>query len=80
MSQPVADFQQALTDLEDSYRRGIRAFAEWFAKEWQITPEQWGREFAEPAPGGPEWFAGHNAGVEGALVAVDHFLDDYLSR
>ena len=80
MSVPEAEFQQALTDLEDTLRRGIRAFAEWYVKEWQITPEQWQREYADPLPGGAEWFAGHNAGVEAVLIACDQFLDEYAPR
>lgn len=80
VSEPVAEFQQAVTDLDDCYRRGVRAFAVWFAKEWQITPEQWRHDYAEEPPGGEEWFRGHNTGVEGALMAVDQFLDEYMPR
>lgn len=80
MADEVAEFHEAVADLEDAYRRGIRSFAKWFVASWKITPEQWRHDFAGELPGGEEWFAGHNAGVEGALVAVDHFLDEYLNR
>ena len=35
MNNEVAEFQQALTDLEVAFKQGIRAFAEWFEREWQ---------------------------------------------
>ena len=77
MSQPEAEFQQALTDLEDVLRRGIKAFAEWYSNEWRLTAEQWAREYADPAPGGPEWFAGYNAGVAAVLMGCNQFLDEF---
>lgn len=76
--EPEAEFQQCIIDVEDTLRRAIRAFAEWYAKEWQITAEQWKRDYADPLPGGPEWFAGYNAGVEAITGAADSFLGDYL--
>lgn len=72
----AAEYQQALTDLEDNFKSGIRAFAEWFAKEWVTSPEQWRKAFEEPVPS-DDWFRGHNTGVEGVLMALDTFFDEY---
>lgn len=72
----AAEYQAAIADLDDCFRRGIRAFAAWYATEWQLNPAQWKREFADPVPGGEEWFAGYNAGVEGVILAADSFLDE----
>lgn len=80
MSIQADEFMQAVTDLEDAYRRGIRAFAEWFSKEGIVTLEQWKRECQDAPPGGPEWFDGHNNGVESVMMMVDLFLDENLSR
>lgn len=76
MDEEAAEYQEAIADLEDCFRRGIRAFAAWYAAEWKLTAEQWAREFSEPPPGGDEWFAGHNAGVDAINIAVDAFLDE----
>ncbi len=73
------EFQSGLEKIEDSYRIGIRAFAEWFAESWKISREEWERDYVEKAPS-EEWFSGHNAGVEGVLMAADAFLDEQMNR
>jgi hypothetical protein len=73
----TAEYQDAVAALEESYKAGVRAFAEWFAKEWTLTPEQWAKAYADPPPGGPDWFKGHNAGVESVLLALDSFFGDF---
>ncbi len=77
MTEPEAEFQSALNAIEDEYRRGIKAFAQWYSQEWRLTKEQWEREYADPLPGGPEWFKGYNAGIEAVLMACDQFLDEF---
>jgi hypothetical protein len=74
------EFRVLCDEAEDSLRQAVSAFAEWFAREWQITPAQWEHDYADPPPGGQEWFDGHNTGVEGALIAVDTFLDEHNVR
>ena len=74
----AAEFQTAVEALERSYRQGLKAFAEWFAKEWQMTPEQWCEAFADPVPS-EKWFEGYNAGVESARTALDIFIDEHMN-
>ena len=78
MSNEAAEFQNAVDAIERSYRQGLKAFAEWFAKEWQMTPEQWCEVFADPVPS-KEWFEGYNAGVESAGPALDTFIDEHMN-
>lgn len=80
MADEVAEFHTAVADLEAAYRRGIRAFAEWYAREWKMTLETWKHDIADEPPGGPEWFEGHNAGVDSVIMGCEVFLDDYLSQ
>lgn len=72
----VDEYNQALTDLEHNLKAGIRAFAQWFAREWQMDAKAWARDFDAPVPS-DDWFNGHNTGVESALLAVDTFLNDH---
>ena len=76
MSDESAEYQAAVRALQDNYKAGIRAFAEWFAKNWQISPEEWAKSFGEPLPA-EAWLKGYNAGVESVLGALDSFLGDY---
>lgn len=76
---PEAEFEHAIASLEVALRAGIKSFAEWYAKEWQMTREQWLKEYAELPPEG-DWFDGHNTGVDGVRVACEHFLDEYNVR
>ena len=78
MSNEAPEFQNAVDAIERSYREGLRAFADWFAKEWQMTPEQWREAFADPAPS-KAWFEGYNAGVESARTALDIFIDEHMN-
>jgi len=78
MINEAAEFQTAVDALERSYREGLKAFADWFAKEWQMTPEQWREAFADPAPS-KMWFEGYNAGVESARTALDIFIDEHMN-
>jgi hypothetical protein len=79
MSNEAAEFQNAVDAIERSYRQGLRAFAEWFAKEWQLTPEGWRKAFADPVPS-EDWFDGYNAGVESARTALDTFIDEHMNH
>ena len=76
MSEEAAEYQAAVQELEVSYKAGVRAFAEWFAKEWTITRDQWGNQY-ESKPPSDEWFKGHNAGVESVILALDSFFGDF---
>ena len=78
MRNEAAEFQNAVDALERSYRDGLRAFAEWFAKEWQLTPEGWRKAFADPVPS-EEWFEGYAAGVESVGPALDTFIDEHMN-
>ena len=79
MSNEAAEFQNAVDAIERSYREGLRAFADWFAKEWQLTPEGWRKAFADPVPS-KEWFEGYAAGVESAGAALDTFIDEHMNK
>lgn len=76
MDDPVGEYGSAVEGLEVAYKAGLRAFAKWFATEWQLTREEWVKAYAEPPPS-DEWFRGHNAGVEAVLMGCDHFLGDF---
>lgn len=69
------EFQCTLHDIEQSYRAALLAFAQWFAREWKITREEW-VESHEGAPPSDDWFAGQNVGVESVLAALNMFLDE----
>jgi hypothetical protein len=77
MSEEVAEFQQSVDDIEMAYRKGLRAFADWFAENWTITPDEWKRDFSDKCPS-DDWIAGYNAGVEGVKIALDSFLDEAM--
>lgn len=74
---PVSAYHAAIETLTDSYAEGIRAFATWVAANWTITEAEWKRDFAEPPPGGPDYFTGYNAGVAAVVDAVEAFLGDF---
>lgn len=76
MRDPAAEYQSAVAGIEEAHKEALRAFADWFAKEWQSSREQWQKEFAEPAPKG-DWFDGWNAGVASVTDALDVFLGDF---
>lgn len=76
MSHESSDYEDALWNMQESYKDGIRAFAKWFAKEWQLSPEQWIKDYAEDPPS-QEWFAGRNAGVQSVVDAVDCFIGEF---
>ena len=76
MSDESAEYQGAVQDLEIAYKDGVKAFAQWFAREWLMTREMWIKSYQEPPPS-DEWFKGHNAGVEGVMVALDTFFGDF---
>jgi hypothetical protein len=72
----AAEFQDAIQSLDDALRAGVKAFAKWYAREWQTNREQWLREYADPPPEG-DWFDGFNAGVEAVEGAAKMFLDEW---
>ncbi len=74
-SEGEAAYQDALRLQEEALADALRAFAKWFAAEWQQTREQWQKESAEPAPS-QDWFDGRAAGVSSAKDAVEFFLGD----
>ncbi len=71
-------FHAAQDVLLTAYTEGLKAFAEWYAREWPFkeTEEEWRRTYAEPYPG-EEWVKAYNAGVASVLGALDCFLDDH---
>lgn len=73
---PAEEYQAAVAAIEEAHKTALRAFAEWFAREWKITREQWRKNFADPLPEG-DWFDGYNAGVESVKGALDAFLGDH---
>jgi hypothetical protein len=77
---PEAEFENAREAMELALRSGIKAFAEWMAKEWVMTREEWIKSFAEPPPPDGDHFASYNAGVESVLSAYQHFIDEYDPR
>jgi hypothetical protein len=75
-SSESAEYQGAVQDLETAYKAGVRAFAEWFAREWLMTRDEWVKSYAEPPPS-DEWFKGQNAGVLSVIGALDSFFGDF---
>lgn len=71
----IAANAEALQQIEEAYREGIRAFAQWFAKNWQQSREEWIREISEEPPS-QEWFDGRAAGVESAVDAVEFYFGE----
>lgn len=71
-------FEHARDALEQALRDSLRAFAEWYAREWPFreTEAEWRKTYAEPYPG-DEWVKAYNAGVEAVLGALDAFLDEH---
>lgn len=76
MMEPSAEYQAAVADAQDAVGRAVRAFAAYFAAEWQMSRDEWLKAYADPLPKG-DWFDGYNAGVESALAAADSFLGDF---
>lgn len=72
----AAEYQQVVTDLNDLYRQGIRAFAKWVGENWQVSRDEWVKSYDSPPPSA-EYIKGFNAGVEAVDAAADAFLDDY---
>ena len=72
----VPEYQSAISDLNECCRAGVRAFAKYYAKEWQISREQWLKSYAEPCPS-DEYLKGFNAGCEAVEAACDSFLGEY---
>ena len=73
-----AEYQAAVADLEECYKAGLRAFAKWFAREWQQSRESWIKAYSDPVPS-DDWFVGWNAAVAGIEGALDVFLGDMHS-
>jgi hypothetical protein len=73
-----AEFQSALDTLQTALTDSLKAFAEWYAREWPFkeTEEEWRRTCGEPYPG-DEWVKAYNAGVASVLGALDCFLEDH---
>lgn len=78
MTSEPAEYHEAVADLEAAYKVGVRAFAEWFAREWKMTREEWLKAYQEPPPS-DDWFTGQNAGVESVTGALESFFDEYHS-
>ena len=76
---PEAEFQDALSDLESALRNSVKSFAEWMAKNWTMTREQWKHDYADAPPEG-DYFDGYNAGVESVIDAYQFFVDEYASN
>lgn len=76
MSDQSNEYLAAVQDLEGAYKAGVRAFAEWFAREWLMSREDWIKCYEEPPPS-EEWFKGHNVGVEAVIDALDTFFGDF---
>ena len=72
------EFEDALGHVEQGLRNGIKQFAVWMASNWKMTREEWIKSFAEPPPQG-DYFDGYNAGIESAITACEHFLDENLT-
>lgn len=71
-----AAYETALDSIAAAYRDALRAFADFFEREWQHgCREKWEESYAEPYPG-DEWRDGYNAGVRSVGIALDLFLDE----
>lgn len=71
----VIAYADALGNIEEAYRDGIRAFADWVAANWGMTREEWVKSIAEPPPP-EEWFNGHKSALETIPDAVKVFLEE----
>lgn len=70
-----ADFEYAMSQLQESYRGGLKAFADWCEKTWvfEIGKEKWPHGDEYP---GDEYVKAYNAGIESIQGALNCFLDD----
>jgi hypothetical protein len=59
--------------MTEAHKAGVRAFAEWVAKNWQRPREEWNGD-AEPPTG--DYADGFNAGVSSVPDAVDCFFEE----
>lgn len=72
---PVDDFNQALMDLQDSYKKGLRNFAEWLKANWlHETEDKW--PHAEPFPG-KDFAEGFNNAISTIDMALDCYMEDH---
>ena len=76
MEDGVEEYQQAITDMNETFKSGVKAFAKWFAASWKISHDEWVKSYEEPPPSA-EYIKGYNAGVESIEAAVDSFLGDH---
>lgn len=76
MSNEMAEFHDSMSDLEQALRNGVKAYAEWHAKEWTMSKDEWVKSFAEPPPGGDDYFEAYNNGITATLDSVKVFLDE----
>jgi hypothetical protein len=72
----ASEYQQAITDLNETFKTGIKAFAKWYAASWKISRQEWVKAL-ESKPPSDEYIEGFNAGVDAIEVAADSFLGDY---
>jgi len=66
------EYQQAITDLAETYRSGMKGFAKWCAENWKITERD---DWAIKEP--PEYIRGFNAGMDAVDAALDAFMEEF---
>ena len=72
----AGEYQQAITDLNETFKVGIRAFAKWYVASWKISREEWVKSY-DSKPPSDQYIEGFNAGVDAIESAADSFLGDY---
>jgi hypothetical protein len=72
----AAEYQAALESSADAVRDALRAYAKWHAHAWQQSLEEWKSSTDTAPPGGPEWFAGYEAGVLSTIDSVEFFFGE----
>ena len=69
----VEQYGQAILDLNEAYRNGLRAFTKWCGEHWKIGPN----DTEIRTEHGPAYVKGFNAGIEAVDAALDCFLEEW---
>ena len=73
MRSGTAEYGQAVFDIEEAYKNGLRAFAKWCSEYWKIGPND-----AEiRADKSPDYIEGYNAAMDAIEGGLDCFLEEY---
>ena len=72
----AGEFQAIVSSAEHTIASAVTAFADWMAVNWQMTEEQWRKDFSEDPPTGT-YFEGFNAGIASVKSCAKFFIGDF---